>query len=195
MAADRKIVICDRCGERYDYIPETCPKCGEILAARMDPDAWHKIEECLRRPDKIKRVLVVIYSILFCIFAPGVIYGILNPVAPLDVLTIILLISVPAPIVFALISSIFETSTNRSFYFHGLIMVFYICCILAGILGACFPYYIYFVIILMAFAVYYIEEKRKRLTFTWTNAIIIIVIWSLVLIANFWLANRHIPKQ
>lgn len=62
MPADRKIVICDRCGERFDYIPETCSKCGEILAARMDPDARRKIESLLYPKSRLKIYLFVIYA-------------------------------------------------------------------------------------------------------------------------------------
>jgi hypothetical protein len=80
VSKDLKIVICDRCGERFDYIPKTCSKCGEILDARMDPDAKRKILEMLRPPNKLRPVFIAMY-LLFCVIfmfatAISVIFGV-----------------------------------------------------------------------------------------------------------------------
>jgi hypothetical protein len=43
-----KLIICDRCGKRFEEVPERCPACGEILAARMDPGFKRAVERFFR---------------------------------------------------------------------------------------------------------------------------------------------------
>ena len=52
-----KSIACDQCGVRIKAIPDSCPECGEIIKARMDPHVRQRIEEKLYGPPKLIRVL------------------------------------------------------------------------------------------------------------------------------------------
>jgi hypothetical protein len=64
---NRKIVICDKCQARFDYIPEKCPCCGETLLKRMDNRIREIIENKLKY-SPFHKWMIVFYSTMAALY-------------------------------------------------------------------------------------------------------------------------------
>jgi hypothetical protein len=73
----KKTIACDNCGTRIDHIPEKCPKCGEIIYARMNPHLRDKIEKLLTIPAPSK-TLIIIYSATIALLITAIIRQLLE---------------------------------------------------------------------------------------------------------------------
>jgi len=168
--ADKKIVICDKCGERFDYIPETCPKCGEILSARMDPDARSRIEYLLRPKDKIKYYLIITYFTFI-----SFIFGVVFIFVPFE--NIAMIIVVTLPLIIGLIISIIEKKEKRSYLFHSLVVLLYICNFMIPSYGSTGNFVCPFFIV-STICISYYEYYRGRLSLLLAIGLTLIILLS-----------------
>ena len=195
MSKDRRIVICDRCGERFDCIPKTCPKCGEILDARMDPDAKRKILEILNPPNKLRPYFFTAYIIL-CVFsmlltAFTFVFGVLF-----------------IPLLLALIITDKETREKQSILLHITFILFNIlisavCCVLIPVVifrPSIYDLYIqiftwcFGIFLIWLIIVIFIEAAREKITALWTINILIMLAFTLLLLLNLILLTIEFSR-
>ena len=75
----QKTIACDKCGTRYDHIPDHCDKCGEAIYERMEPHLREKIEKMMvSKPNTFWTitpleiiVVIIIILILAALILPG----------------------------------------------------------------------------------------------------------------------------
>jgi hypothetical protein len=68
----KKTIPCDRCGARFDHIPEKCPACGEIIRDRMDPHIREEIEQRLEPVSPFLSAFLMVPFIALDLLALGI---------------------------------------------------------------------------------------------------------------------------
>jgi hypothetical protein len=129
---DRKIVICEKCGERFDYIPLKCPNCGEIISAQMSVIERRRVERLLYPNDKARIFVISSYFLVFALLVFPILFlktGDTKNVELNEILSSFLVFLVPLSC--AGLNAISEKKDKISVYLHLMLFVQYLLIIFA----------------------------------------------------------------